>query len=130
MIPLNRYTIGATVAVILIVSVIVGVKRWEAGIRADVREEVAAEQLAEDLAQAQADLEFQRDQTAKSEAAVQELRGDLSDMAARVQASRVTIRERIVNGELPNGTISPVKEATIDQIEAMERERVSAESLP
>ena len=130
MIPLNRYTIGATVAVILIVSVIVGVKRWEANIRADVREEVAAEQLAEDLAQAQADLEFQRDQTAKSEAAVQELRGDLSDMAARIQASRVTIRERIVNGELPNGTISPVKEATIDQIETMERERVSAESLP
>lgn len=130
MIPLNRYTIGAGIAVILIVSVIVGVKRWEANIRADVREEVAAEQLAEDLAQAQADLEFQRDQTAKSEAAVQELRGDLSDMAARVQASRVTIRERIVNGELPNGTISPVKEATIDQIEAMERERVSTESLP
>lgn len=128
MIPLNRYTIGATVAVILIVSVIVGVKRWEANIRADVREEVAAEQLAEDLAQAQADLEFQRDQTAKSEAAVQELRGDLSDMAARIQASRVTIRERIVNGELPNGMIPPVKMATIDQMEAFERERVKAEA--
>lgn len=127
MIPLNRYTIGAGIAVILIVSVVVGVKRWEAGIRADVREEVAAEQLAEDLAQAQADLEFQRDQTAKSEAAVQELRSDLSDMAARVQASRVTIRERIVNGELPNGMIPPVKMATIDQMEAFERERVSAE---
>lgn len=127
MIPLNRYTIGAGIAVILIGGAWFGIARWEASIRADVREEVAAEQLAEDLAQAQADLEFQRDQTAKSEAAVQELRSDLSDMAARVQASRVTIRERIVNGELPNGTISPVKEATIDQIEAMERERVASE---
>ena len=127
MIPINRYTIGAGIAVILIVSVIVGVKRWEANIRADVRQEIAAEQLAEDLAQARADLEFQRDQTAKSEAAVAELRADLSNMADRVQASRVTIRERIVNGELPNGQIDPVKEATIDQIEAMERERVSAE---
>lgn len=124
---LNRYTIGAGIAVILIVSVIVGLKRWEANIRADVREEVAAEQLAEDLAQAQADLAFQRDQTAKSEAAVQELRSDLSNMAARVQASRVEIRERILSGELPNGTISPVKEATIDQIEALERERVASE---
>lgn len=127
MIPLNRYTIGAGIAVILIGAAWFGIARWEASIRADVREEVAAEQLAEDLAQAQADLAFQRDQTAKSEAAVQELRSDLSDMAARVQASRVTIRERIVNGELPNGQIDPVKEATIDQIEAMERERVSAE---
>lgn len=130
MIPLNRYTIGATVAVILIGAAWFGIVRWEANIRADVREEVAAEQLAEDLAQTRADLEFQRDQTAKSETAVQELRSDLSDMAARVQASRVTIRERIVKGELPNGMISPVKEATIDQIETLERERVSAESLP
>ncbi len=127
MIPLNRYTIGATVAVILIGAAWFGIVRWEANIRADVREEVAAEQLAEDLAQARADLEFQRDQTAKSEAAVQELRSDLSDMAERVQASRVTIRERIVNGELPNGMISPVKEATIDQIETLERERVASE---
>lgn len=127
MIPINRYTIGAGIAVILIGSAWFGIARWEAGIRADVREEIAAEQLAEDLAQARADLEFQREQTAKSEAAVQELRADLSNMADRVQASRVTIRERIVNGELPNGQIDPVKEATIDHIEAMERERVSAE---
>lgn len=127
MIPINRYTIGAGIAVILIVSVIVGVKRWEASIRADVREEIAAEQLAEDLAQARVDLEFQREQTAKSEAAVAELRADLSNMADRVTASRVTIRERIVNGELPNGQIDPVKEATIDAIEEMENERREAE---
>lgn len=127
MIPINRYTIGATVALILIGGAWFGIARWEASIRADVREEIAAEQLAKDLAQAQADLEFQRDQTAKSEAAVAELRADLSNMADRVQASRLTIRERIVNGELPNGTISPVKEATIDQIETMESERREAE---
>lgn len=130
MIPINRYTIGATVALILIGGAWFGIARWEANIRADVREEIAAEQLGEDLAQARADLEFQRDQTAKSEAAVAELRADLSNMADRVQASRVTIRERIVNGELPNGTISPVKEATIDQIEAMELERSTVEGLP
>lgn len=127
MIPINRWTLGFAGVVALIALIWIGVARWEANIRSDIRAEIAAEQLAEDLAQAQADLEFQRDQTAKSEAAVQELRADLSNMADRVQASRVTIRERIVNGELPNGQIDPVKEATIDQIEAMERERVSAE---
>lgn len=56
-----------------------------------------------------------------------ELRADLSNMADRVTASRVTIRERIVNGELPNGQIDPVKEATIDAIEEMENERREAE---
>lgn len=127
MIPLNRYTIGAGIALILIGSAWFGIARWEANIRADVREEIAAETMKADLDQARADLEFQREQTAKSEAAVQELRNDLSNMADRVQASRVTIRERIVNGELPNGQISPVKEATIDQIEAMETERVASE---
>ena len=127
MIPINRYTIGAALAVALIGAAWFGIARWEANIRADVREEVAAEQMAEDFAQARANLEFQRDQAAKSEAAVQELRDDLSTMADRVQASRVTIRERIVTGELPNGTIPPVKMATIDQIEAMEAERASGE---
>lgn len=127
MIPINSYTIRATLAVALIGAAWFGIARWEADIRADVREEVAAEQMAEDLAQARADLEFQRDQTAKSEAAVQELHDDLSTMADRVQASRVAIRERIVTGELPNRTISPVTMATIDAIETMERERVASD---
>lgn len=124
---INRYTLGLAGIVALIALIWFGIARWDASIRADVREEIAAEQLAEDLAQAQADLEFQREQTAKSEAAVAELRADLSNMADRVTASRVTIRERIVNGELPNGQIDPVKEATIDAIEEMENERREAE---
>lgn len=120
MIPLNRYTIGAAVAVALIVALTVGLKRWEANIRSDVRAEVAAEQMADDLAQAQADLLFERDQTAKSEAAVAALRADLSTLTGKVQASRVTIHERVVEGSLTNGTIPPVKMATIDAIEALE----------
>jgi len=119
---LNRWTIGVGSILAFILSLIVGVKRWEANIRSDVRAEIAAEQMAEDLAQAQADLEFQREQTAKSEAAVTALRADLSTMAGRVQASRVTIHERVVDGSLANGTIPPVKMATIDAIEALERE--------
>lgn len=113
---ISRFAIGAALAVALIV----GVKVWEASIRADVRAEVAAERMADDLAQAQADLQFQRDQTAKGEAAVADLRADLSTMAGKVSASRVTIHERVVDGSLTSGTIPPVKMATIDAIEALE----------
>lgn len=104
----------------MVVALILGMKVWEANIRADVRAEIAAEQMADDLALAQADLQFQRDQTAKSEAAVADLRADLSTLAGKIQTSRVTIHERVVDGSLTNGMIPPVKMATIDAIEALE----------
>lgn len=113
---INRFAIGAVVAAALFV----GMRVWEANIRSDVRADIAAEQMAVDLAQAQADLQFQRDQTAKSEAAVADLRADLSTLAGKVQTSRVTIHERVVEGSLTNGMIPSVKMATIDAIEALQ----------
>ena len=127
MIPINRYTIGAGIAVILIVSVIVGVKRWEASIRADVREEIAAEQLAEDLAQAQADAVALEIKVKKGEAAIAELIDQNAALAGRVRNVHTVIREQVAHGDLANGQIDPIKQETMRQTEALETEALEAE---
>lgn len=124
---LNRYTIGAGIAVILIVSVIVGLKRWEANIRADVREEVAAEQLAEDLAQAQADAEALEIKVKEGEAAIAELIRVNAETAGRVRTVYTTIESQVADGSLANGQIDPIKTETMNQIETLEKEALEAE---
>lgn len=122
MIPLNRYTIGAGIAVILIGGAWFGIARWEANIRADVREEVRAEQLADDLAEAEKNLELERELRADDQAALATANAAISDMAGKVRASHVTIQERVISGELPNGQIAPVPAAAVDEVQRLRGE--------
>lgn len=124
---INRYTIGAGIAVVLIGAAWFGIARWEAGIRADVREEIAAEQLAEDLAQARADAEMLEAKVAQGEIRIAELIDHNAALAGRVRNVHTVIREQVADGSLTNGQIDPIKQETMRQTEALETEALEAE---
>ena len=127
MIPLNRYTIGAMVAVVLVIAAFVAVKRWEGSIRCDVRQEIAAETMKADLEQANEDAALMEAKVARGELRIAELMDQNAALSSRVRDVHTVIRERVASGELANGSIPAVKLETMNQIEAMEAEALEAE---
>lgn len=119
---INRVAIIAVVAVALIGAAWFGIARWEADIRKDVREEIAAEQLTDDLAEAEKNLELERELRADDQAALATANAAISDMAGKVRDSHVTIQERVISGELPNGQIAPVPAAAVDEVQRLRAE--------
>lgn len=129
---LVQYGLIAAAIALLIIGAINTVKGAYSGMKKSIREDVVQEYTIRDLNKALADAEkdrlFWEDQSKKNEQAVEDLRVDLQNMASRVGQSRTIIREQIASGDLPNGQMSPVQSATIDQIEIMEQERRQREA--
>lgn len=129
---LVQYGLIAAAASLLIMGSIHAVRGAYSDMKKSIREDVVQEYTIRDLNKALADAEkdrlFWEEQSKKNEQAVEDLRLDLQNMASRVGQSRTIIREQIATGELPNGQMSPVQSATINQIEIMEQERRQQEA--
>lgn len=129
---LVQYGLLVIVIALLVMGGVHAVKSAYKNLKADIRQQVTNEftikELNNSLEQAMKDKEFWEAQAKKNDEAVEALRRDLGNMSNRVTSSHTIIREQIASGQLQNGKIPPVKNATMDQIDIMERERVQQEA--
>ncbi len=129
---LVQYGLIAAAIALLVMGAVHTAKGAYSDMKKSIREDVVQEYTIRDLNKALEDAEkdrlFWEEQSKKNEQAVEDLRVDLQNMASRVGQSRTIIREQIASGELPNGQMSPVQSATINQIEIMEQERRQREA--
>ncbi|MGU3456556.1 hypothetical protein ACLBV5_09605 [Brevundimonas sp. M1A4_2e] len=125
----NRYVLAGAAILVIIGSGVWWMKSHDEAIRATVVAEYQPkiDQLEESVAKAEGNLRFEREQAAKNSRAAQSFATERTVIYRQVEAADQTIQREIATGVLPNPAISPVKVATIDAIEAMERERLSAE---
>lgn len=119
-------------AVTLITGAYVGFRIWRADLVNDAKTEVRTEYALRDERRAreyaEADRAFLIDQAKKRDADAAAWRDTIARMSSRVETSRATVIERIRTGELPAGQISPVRLATMAEIDRLETQRQAEEA--
>lgn len=125
----NRYVLAGAAILVIIGGGMFWLKSHEQTIRASVVAEYQPkiDQLEEAVEQAEGNLRFEREQAAKNSRAAQGYATERTVIYRQIEAADQTIQREIASGELPNPPISPVKVATIDAIEELERQRAASE---
>jgi len=125
----NRYVLAIMAILVIIASGVWWMKTHDDAIRATVVAEYQPklEAAEEALEKAEANIVFERQQAAKNSRAAQGYATERTVIFRQVQAADQAIQRDIASGELPAGTIPPVKAATIDAIEELERQRAASE---